>query len=1387
GGYAGIAQGGGRKAHLQSTSLRTAGHEYGHNFGLGHAYYNYTTALRPTGQSAFNGERPLVEYGHRFSIQSAQSGGDFNNPALPQFTVHEKNRLDWLTDVDYADITGSAGAGLYRIYRNDHIDATGIQALRLPARSEGTNNRRYWVSYRAAWAPPVRSSENAYLTNGVVIDWTRNSGSYSTLLDLTPYSDDGSHRSSSAWTRDNDDKWDAALLLGRTFSDPEAGVHVTPVGRGGSSPGEYLDVYVHIDGEREEVWVADTAPCRAVVPDAGTAVGLEWTAVGFDDSGWPEAGALGVGYENGNGYQGFIGTDVGAAMSRVRESCYVRVPFEVADPAALAGLGSLTLKLRYDDGFIAYLNGVKIAEANAPTSPEWDSGATGGHSDSAADDFVDFVVGDAATGALRVGGNVLAIHGLNDGLGSSDFLIQPQLVASFPTEVNGGPAVELVADRGIAARADEVVFTAMATDPDGDELVYAWHFGEGDVFAGEGLNSATAAKAWGSDGEYVVQVTVSDRRGGVARDQMVVKIGDVGGAAGQVRGRVLAGGLPVAGVRVWSGDVQTFSADDGSYVLGGLGAGDHEVRAMADGEVFGATVGMPVVVEGVVSGVDFWAFGSDSNLAGGGVLTVSPAGAEVDRGVVVPLVASWWVADAVEDLLVGSASGVWSFLDDGSDQGAGWRAVGFDDSGWAVGAAPLGYGESGLGTEVGFGGDVSNRHTTTYFRRQVVVAGADGLSRAMLRVRRDDAVVVYVNGTEVMRDNIRPGDSVTASREAFNEVDGGRESEVLVVDVPVELLGEGVNVIAAEVHQESGDSNDLYFDLELVGRRNVEAAEGVVWSVEPESGASVSAAGEFMATAAGVYVVTATVDGQAVSTRMVVASDVEVSVVAVDGVAMEWDTSGGLVRIERSDAVGVLEVELAVGGAAEEGSDYVGLPASVVFADGETVVELPVVVVDDGEPEGFETVNVGVVADGSFRVGATGMAAVWIEDDDADPAPLVTITEPVVEAGASVEVVAGQPVGVMASVVDADVLVARGSGWRYLDLGQPAPAGWVEGEFADVGWAEGLAKFGYGDGNETTTVDFGGDSGAKYITTYFRKRFEVGRVAEVGVLTARLLVDDGAVVYLNGAEVLRQNMPGGEIRSTTRAGSSVGGERERVYSEFDLPVGALVEGVNVIAVEVHQNSPTSSDLGFDLELEGERSGVVAGVVLEWVAAGGVVGDAGAYATEVVFGEEGTTVLRVTADDGGGGEAGMDEVMFEVSGVSYAAWIAGYGVPVAVQGERADADGDGVENLVEFALGMDGAAVDSGVPVESVPGGDWQVSFVRWRGGVGEVGDYLAAGVRYRLWLSDDGANWVLGGEALAVIGSEDSGDGYETVTVEVDAGAIGLSGEAVLFKIEISN
>ena len=99
GGYAGVAQVGGRKSHHQKgyTSLRTSGHEFGHNLGLLHAYYNYTSDLNPRGTTPANGAG-RIEYGHRFSVMSAQGGSDMSNPALPHFTAHEKWRLDWVTD-----------------------------------------------------------------------------------------------------------------------------------------------------------------------------------------------------------------------------------------------------------------------------------------------------------------------------------------------------------------------------------------------------------------------------------------------------------------------------------------------------------------------------------------------------------------------------------------------------------------------------------------------------------------------------------------------------------------------------------------------------------------------------------------------------------------------------------------------------------------------------------------------------------------------------------------------------------------------------------------------------------------------------------------------------------------------------------------------------------------------------------------------------------------------------------------------------------------------------------------------------------------------------------------------------------------------------------------
>lgn len=155
--------------------------------------------------------------------------------------------------------------------------------------------------------------------------------------------------------------------------------------------------------------------------------------------------------------------------------------------------------------------------------------------------------------------------------------------------------------------------------------------------------------------------------------------------------------------------------------------------------------------------------------------------------------------------------------------------------------------------------------------------------------------------------------------------------------------------------------------------------------------------------------------------------------------------------------------------------------------------------------------------------------------------------------------------------------------WRYLvSPSDPEPT-WTQPGFDDSGWASGPAQFGYGDGDEATTVGFGPSSSSKYITTWFRSTFEAAAVPLT--LTLDLVADDGAVVYLNGVEVARDNMPTGTITSATRARSSRSGSSENTARSFDLPPSPVVAGTNTIAVEVHQSSPSSNDMSFAAALE----------------------------------------------------------------------------------------------------------------------------------------------------------------------------------------------------------
>ncbi len=172
----------------------------------------------------------------------------------------------------------------------------------------------------------------------------------------------------------------------------------------------------------------------------------------------------------------------------------------------------------------------------------------------------------------------------------------------------------------------------------------------------------------------------------------------------------------------------------------------------------------------------------------------------------------------------------------------------------------------------------------------------------------------------------------------------------------------------------------------------------------------------------------------------------------------------------------------------------------------------------------------------------------------------------------------------LASPTAEPVLVPAHAWWRFSD-GPSAPAStWTEPGFDDSAWATGRGRLGYGNDGEWTPLTYGSDPAAKPVTTWFRHAFQLTGAARHGALRLRLQRDDGAAVHLNGQELVRDNLPAGPLTGTTRAITTQGGADETAWRTFIVPATALVDGLNVVAVEVHQSAPDSSDTGMDLEL-----------------------------------------------------------------------------------------------------------------------------------------------------------------------------------------------------------
>ena len=167
---------------------------------------------------------------------------------------------------------------------------------------------------------------------------------------------------------------------------------------------------------------------------------------------------------------------------------------------------------------------------------------------------------------------------------------------------------------------------------------------------------------------------------------------------------------------------------------------------------------------------------------------------------------------------------------------------------------------------------------------------------------------------------------------------------------------------------------------------------------------------------------------------------------------------------------------------------------------------------------------------------------------------------------------------------ETELIIHKNSEWSYLDSGDNLDkVDWTSLNFDSSNWKKGKAEFGYGDGDETTIAEKGSTTTSKYRNTiYFLKNFNINNTTPKSMII-NLLRDDGAVVYLNGEELFRSNMPSGTIRYRTYSLKRNSTKSSQIFYSHFVEQPTLKTGKNVLAVEVHRGFRTDKDISFNLE------------------------------------------------------------------------------------------------------------------------------------------------------------------------------------------------------------
>ncbi len=941
------------------------------------------------------------------------------------------------------------------------------------------------------------------------------------------------------------------------------------------------------------------------------------------------------------GFAGSFTTDVGGGMRNENASFWMRKTFIIEDRNAL---GALFLRMKYEDGFVAYINGVEVERQNAPAAMHWNSSAT---SDRAIEDAAvqeEFNLTDFLY-VLENGTNVLAVHGLNDAASNGNFLIQPVLIAAgkdaqlqyMETATPGSFNVSGKADfvkrivssvpRGFY---DDDFELSLSTETEGAQIRYTTNgaaptVSYGTVYSGPiTIDGTTVLRAAAFKDGFIDSKVMTNSYFFVDDVLQQSPSGQRPGPewpSGSVNGQILDYGMdpaivndPVWGTQVRDAflDISTISIVTDIENLFGSAAGIY-VNPRNDGRAWERPVSAELIHPDGAEG-----FGVDAGLRIRGAFSRSTNNPKhslrlffrkaYGPGKLDYPLFDWEGAEEFDKVdLRTSQNYSWAYGGDGKntmlrevfsrdvqrEMGQSYTRsryyhVYLNGHYWGLyqtqERADADYAESYLGGDADYYDVIKNDSSGNR-----ALQATDGNMDAYRRLY-DDAVDGFSGDSAYFRVQ---GLTSDGSPDPFGErlLDPQNLMDYMICtyytgdpDAPISCWAHFSNNVFAiynrfepegftwyrhDAEHSLGTSGGLYEDRLLTDA--TDRSIGQYWADFNPSWLHLRLTQheeyllEFADRVNGYFFHGGVLSPQANIERWLErAGQIDLAIIAESA---RWGDAKRSTPLDKDDWQA--QVDYMAG-------TYFPQRTQIVLDQMRSVNMFPDEAIVSFSRHGGD-VEPGFQLRMSQNNGTPG--TIYYTLNGSDPRRW------------------GGAINPSAAVFEDDTtavtLVSSGSVWRYHDQGDNLGTAWRGAGYADGGWLSGEAELGYGDGTEQTEVGYGLDPDDKYITTYFRHEFSVEDPASFTEVTLSIVCDDGAVVYLNGVEALRVNMPVGTITYTTLADGvnvPVGGDDESRFVSYDVPSSLLVEGTNLLAVEIHQGSADSSDISFDLELTALAAG-----------------------------------------------------------------------------------------------------------------------------------------------------------------------------------------------------